>query len=468
MGDFKYQLSMYNLFDYTGVEKHLEKMAAKGWRFTSIGNFFWIYRRTEPAKLKYSVTYVPEASQFDPKPLEKQKDMEAYCEEAGWKKVDNWMQMQIFCSENPDAVPIETDEGLRLEAIHKSMKKNFVLSHVLLLFVLILNACTQYGIAKNNWIEFLSDSSRLWTCGICLWGFLLLLFDIGYYLNWYRKAKHAVKEGLNCPEPKLYRYLVCFSWLGLLVLILGLLSNNTAGKTVFTVGYLACFFAIIASTRNLQDKMKRRGFSKAGNVTLTIVASVVLTFVVFGGIGAVLNLFDVRFIVRSIEGDTIEINGKRWDIHYDTLPLPLYMEDFIDTENEIMDSSRWVITEEKSFLAEYGKYLSELFVREGNNIEVYSIRYQVITAKAEFLYDFLLESFYEREYRYAEEGEREKTEYRIAYETENGTMYRQYYDGLPMAHEWMVLTETKIVPMTIYFEDLTEEQMKCIVEKISK
>ena len=45
MGDFKYQISLYNLFDYIGVERHLEKMAAKGWRFTSIGNFFWIYRR---------------------------------------------------------------------------------------------------------------------------------------------------------------------------------------------------------------------------------------------------------------------------------------------------------------------------------------------------------------------------------------------------------------------------------------
>ena len=85
MREFKYQMSIYNLFDYTGVERHLEKMAAKGWRFTSIGNFFWVYRRTEPAKVKYSVTYVPEASQFDPEPLEKQKDIEAYCEEAGWK-----------------------------------------------------------------------------------------------------------------------------------------------------------------------------------------------------------------------------------------------------------------------------------------------------------------------------------------------------------------------------------------------
>ena len=31
MAKYKYQLGNFNLFDYAGVERHLEKMAAKGW-----------------------------------------------------------------------------------------------------------------------------------------------------------------------------------------------------------------------------------------------------------------------------------------------------------------------------------------------------------------------------------------------------------------------------------------------------
>ena len=143
MAKYKYQLGTFNLFDYAGVERHLEKMAAKGWQFDSV-NTFWKFKKAEPEKLKYSVTYIPEASDLDPEPLEKQKEIEEYCEKAGWKKVGNWLQMQIFCTENPDAVPIETDEELRLEFIRKSMKKNLLISHGLLLLVFLMNMFTTF------------------------------------------------------------------------------------------------------------------------------------------------------------------------------------------------------------------------------------------------------------------------------------------------------------------------------------
>ena len=97
-----------------------------------------------------------------------------------------------------------------------------------------------------------------------------------------------------------------------------------------------------------------------------------------------------------------------------------------------------------------------------------SLRYEVITVKVGFLYNLLLDAFYDSEFRYAEEGEREKTEYRVMYESELGTMYRKYYDGLPMAYEWLVLTEDKIAPMRIYLEDVTLKQMEIIVEKLSE
>ena len=190
MGKYKYQLSTFNLFDYAGVERHLEKMAAKGWQFDSV-TYFWKFRKTEPAQLKYSVTYIPEASDLDPEPLEKQKDIEAYCEEAGWKKVGSWMQMQIFCTDNPDAVPIETDEELRLDVIRRSMNKNLLFSHGLLLLVFLMNMFTTFETAKRNWAEFLSDSHRLWNAGLWMWGILILLIDIAFYLTWMLRAKNG-------------------------------------------------------------------------------------------------------------------------------------------------------------------------------------------------------------------------------------------------------------------------------------
>lgn len=466
MANYKYQLSIYNLFDYVGVEKHLEKMAAKGWQFDSIGSFGWKYRKAEPAKVKYSVTYIPEASEFDPEPLEKQKDMEAYCEEAGWKKVGNWMQMQIFYSENPDAVPIETDEGLRLEYIQKSMKKNFLASHLLMLFVFLLNAVTQFNLAKNNWIEYLADSSRLWTCGIWLWGIMLLLFDVCYYFNWLRKAKRAVEEGQSCPEPKLYRHWNRIAWLVLLILMVGMFSSYTSGMVWFMVGYLACFCLIILLVRKVQQKLKQQGVSKSGNVVLTVALCFLLTFAVIGVMMAVILGLDIGLTTERKPVKTMKINGIEWDIYQDKLPL--YAEEFTDTE--FVESSCHA-EETSSFLASNGEYEQYLYVGEENLTVAASIRYQVVTVKADFLYDFLLDAFYEREFRYWDETEKEKTEYRLIYETESAAMYRQYYGGLPMVHEWLVLTENKIVPLSIYLEqeeDLSEHQMRIILERLTE
>ena len=39
----KREFSLYQLYDYQGVEHHLEAMAAKGWRLERIGPYFWHY-----------------------------------------------------------------------------------------------------------------------------------------------------------------------------------------------------------------------------------------------------------------------------------------------------------------------------------------------------------------------------------------------------------------------------------------
>ena len=466
MGKYKYQISTFNLFDYAGVEHHLEKMAAKGWQFDSVGTYFWKYKKTEPAHLKYSVTYVPEASDFDPEPLEKQKDIEAYCEEAGWKKIGNWMQMQIFCSENPNAVPIETDEELRLEVIAKSMKKNFLISHTLLMVVFLMNMFTTFGTAKRNWPDFLSDSSRLWSTGLWVWGILLLLLDIGVYLNWMHNAKKAVSEGRSCPDAKGYRHLNRLAWCVLGVLVLGLFLSYTSRMVWFMLIYMAGFFLIIFSIRKLQQRLKKKGVSKEGNVTLTLLLCIFFSILFAGGFVAAVLIFDISLTEKKEPIGTILVNGRDWKVYQDTLPL--YVEDFAEQE---YSNSSCEAREKSSILAGYGEYSEYLF----DGMEVMSVKvantYQVITVKVKFLYDFLLKAYYEREFRYWDEEEKKHVEFRVVYENENGKVYRQYYDdGIEvavLAHDWLVLTEDKIVSMTLYLENLTEEQMEIILEKFS-
>lgn len=463
MGAFKYELATHTLFDYVGVERHLEKMAAKGWRFTSCGSSFWIYRRTEPARIKYSVTYIPEVSQFDPTASEKQREIEAYCEAAGWKKVDSWMQMQIFYSENEDAVPIETDEDLRLEEIHKTMKKNYLLSHSLLLLVYVLNAFTIWNGASYDWIAFLSNSSRLWISGIWICGIMQMIFDIGYYFFWHKRAIQAVQNGKLCPEPRLYRYFTQICIFVFVVLVLGLLRSYNKTMAVSLLLYIAGMFLLIVRLQGMRDKLKWRGVSKWRNAAITYLCCVVLCLLMIGGS----YWFSMVTWSRGETPSNVEfydIGNRSWIIYSEELPLTV--EDFAPMET--FKNSRKIVRERESIFLKMGEYHQILYAREEELKEVMVLDYQVITVKSELLYDYVLETMWKQKFRYAEEGEAEKTEYVAVYESEAGTMYREYYEGLLMAHEWLVLTPNKIIPLTVFMEELTEEQMGMIVEKLSK
>ena len=44
----KRELNLYAFYDHTGLERHLEKMAANGWMLESVGTYALRYRRCEP------------------------------------------------------------------------------------------------------------------------------------------------------------------------------------------------------------------------------------------------------------------------------------------------------------------------------------------------------------------------------------------------------------------------------------
>lgn len=47
---YRYELNLREPCDWKGVENHLQKMAAGGWRLDRIANFVWRYRRDAPPR----------------------------------------------------------------------------------------------------------------------------------------------------------------------------------------------------------------------------------------------------------------------------------------------------------------------------------------------------------------------------------------------------------------------------------
>ena len=79
MGDKKRRIEFLSFYNFTGIEKHLSKMAQTGWLIESISSLYWTYRKIEPMKLHFSIKYCPAASEYDPKPAESQQALVASC-----------------------------------------------------------------------------------------------------------------------------------------------------------------------------------------------------------------------------------------------------------------------------------------------------------------------------------------------------------------------------------------------------
>jgi len=456
----KYRYEDFMLFDYEGIAAHLEKMAAKGWRFEKIGSFFWKYKKAEPAKVKYSVTFAPDASDFNPEPTERQRDMEEYCKEAGWVKVGSLTQMEIYCSENPDAVPVDTDEAMRLSITQKAMNKTFMTSHILLFFVFLLNTWNQFSFAERDMAAYLADDSKLWILGIIVFGFSLIIYEVLYYAVWLFGAKRAVAAGKACPSPGGYRVAHKIASALLVVFMLGLFASYNWKMMLFMLVYLAGYFGLVAAVNGVRNHLKSDGVSREGNIAITLTVDIVLAFALVFGL--VIGMRTIGFEVKEKEPVGYYYMGNHaFEIYED--PIPLKAQDIIEEDIETGSTVYSYEAEESStFLVSLGRYDQNAYGADENARTLY---YQIITVKAKWLYDFLLEQFYESAFRYFDEDE--IGEYRpVDMAVDDGVqVYRQYINGIPRLHYWLVCTEDKIISLRLDFEP-TGEQIKRAVDKL--
>ena len=104
MKDRKASLNLYSPCDWKAVERHLTRMAAKGWRLEYVGHACWHYRRSAPAAVHYAMTWLPGLSAYAPEPTVEEADLSELCAAAGWQKVCGWGNMMIYANDQPDPV----------------------------------------------------------------------------------------------------------------------------------------------------------------------------------------------------------------------------------------------------------------------------------------------------------------------------------------------------------------------------
>lgn len=286
MRQTKRRMELLSFYDHTGIERHLTRMARKGWKVEKINNYFWTYRRIEPQELQVAVTYFPKASDFDPFPSGEQQTLIDYCEETGWELACTWFQMQVFYSDRENPTPIHTEPELEVRIIHQACKANYLR---VLWFLLVLGLIGSVLYASS----LISDTLRMLASpeGLLIGMCGLLLFLIGgvelvAYYTWRHRAKRAAQQGLFLDTPSTKKFqtvmmavlLAALFWWGVNLVLAG--NSVMAWVVLFaTVGYVL----LIAMTLGVKRLLKEVGVSTGVSRGLTLLACAVFAFVIMGG-----------------------------------------------------------------------------------------------------------------------------------------------------------------------------------------
>ena len=356
MRKFKYMFAQFTFYDRTGIQKILEEKAERGWMLDKVSNFGWRFRRIEPKKIHFAVTYFPKASAYDPGPSEYQQDLIEFCNHSGWNLVATAAQMQIFCNEQENPVPIETDPMIELENIHKSAKKNYLPAYYSLGILAAVQIALQVGQLISFPLTYLSMPTTVfnWLCEIILLG--MCLTEILGYFRWYRKAKAAAENG-EFVETKghrnaqlLFLGVICLS---LLVLLCSLEKKIVVVMLIALVG----MSSMVSGIFWLHAWLKKKGHSTNTNRAVTIGATALLTLamvplILVGTVGIMQSDFmkDDRVV------GVYEMNGWEFDIYADEIPLKV--EYLMDLETE--DYS-YEARQQKSFLLQTVDYSQRMW-----------------------------------------------------------------------------------------------------------
>ena len=265
MRDVKRRIENYSFYDRSGIAAHLEAMAAKGWQLERMSNLTWTYRRAQPQKLHYAVTYYPSGSAFDPEPNPGLGELYELCEHAGWEYVTGFAEMNIFVNSRENPTPLETDPVVELETIHKSAKRRLLTPYWILFAICVVFAFLGLGNLFTDPVYALSGLYSV-PAGVCsaLCAAALAVELVGYY-RWRSRAREAAAHGesvetkspCRAAQALLVCILVSLAFAALWIFIAG--DNYARFSCVLVLVVNAVAFTLMQTS---VDRLKKHGSSK--------------------------------------------------------------------------------------------------------------------------------------------------------------------------------------------------------------
>ena len=353
-----------------------------------LGGFFWKVRRIEPKKVHFTVSFFPKASMFEANSSDQQIMYQEYCAHSGWNLIASSAQLQIFCNEEEDPVPIETDPEIELQNIHKTAKKLYLPTYLSLLLVGIMPWLTISFSWRNDPLGFLSTNIYLVNILTSISALLMGATEVIGYFTWYVKAKKAAQEGEFVPTKGRRRFQLVLVWLMVFGLAVFLLYYADSKISLMMVAMLVLFAITSAISVGVTKLMKKMNFSARKNMIITYIIIGILSFgfVGLGTFGVIAGLN--RWKPEEKDLPTYEFHGSTHVLYQDKLSL--YVQDFMEVDEEVY-SYRITGSSESLFVKLEEGYQRPRYDR----LDRPDLRYKIAEVKADFLFDFCLEAILE-------------------------------------------------------------------------
>lgn len=242
----------FGYYDRTGMQEYLEQKASEGWRLVK-KQFAreWEFRRIEPQKLHYAITYLPQFSNEDSFLLSKDKnEYLELCAASGWQFVCAYKNMVIFINEQENPLPLETDPEAELATIHKSFLKHD-LPKSILSFVFFM--------ISFFYMLFSDTASESADLVLCFFSFLSFYTAIDFfsYLRWRKKALAAAATGefrrTGIPDKFLSALLYVF-----LVLCVAIILMKSIIMSEWETTIVIAVIAVMVIINEILDKLKKK------------------------------------------------------------------------------------------------------------------------------------------------------------------------------------------------------------------
>lgn len=278
MKNTKRQLIPFSYYDLTGMERHLEKMAQKGWLLDKMSALGWRYRRIEPQKLHFTVSYCHRASAYDPEPTEEVQTFYDFCAHTGWRLAAEFGSMQVFYNDQEDPIPIDTDPAMEIQMVGREMKRALPFEILLLLIGFFMGGSWLYSLFHSP-IDLLASPTNLFT-GLCWLGLMVWsVADILTYLLWRRRAKQAAERGEFVPTRGCHRIMQVVMALVILGAIYFFITARLPGLRLLTGAMILEFVVLFLAVNGTKDFLKKRKVSRRKNQAVTIAVDVLLAAV---------------------------------------------------------------------------------------------------------------------------------------------------------------------------------------------